>query len=192
MEPSSLVMENLPSWAGRKFCRAPPPAHRGVGEEARPSEEEITCWRLGWLRCFSPVAPPSLSLLWFPRTCGSKNPLPLLTHLVYMVTPGQGDSYPYCACMLGLSVVSDSLQPHGLWTVRLLCPWNSPGKNTGVGCCSLRQGIFLTQGLNLGLLNFRWILYCLSHQGSPLTPQPGIKTASPALEGDVLTTARPG
>ena len=36
-----------------------------------------------------------------------------------------------------------------LWTVaRLLCPWNSPGKNTGVDCCALLQGIFLTQGLN--------------------------------------------
>ena len=38
------------------------------------------------------------------------------------------------ACMLSRSVVSDSLPPHGLWPVRLLCPWDSPGKNTGVGC----------------------------------------------------------
>ena len=38
-----------------------------------------------------------------------------------------------------------------------------PGKNTGVGCPSLLQGIFLTQGLNLGLLHCRWILYHLSH-----------------------------
>ena len=39
------------------------------------------------------------------------------------------------------------------WTVaiRLLCPWNSPGKNTGVGCHFLLQGIFLIQGLNPGL-----------------------------------------
>ena len=34
---------------------------------------------------------------------------------------------------------------------RLLCPWDSPGKNTGMGCHSLLQGIFPTQGLNLGL-----------------------------------------
>ena len=46
------------------------------------------------------------------------------------------------------SVVSDSLQPYGLWPARLLCPWNSPGKNTGVGCQSLLQGIFPTQGSN--------------------------------------------
>ena len=50
---------------------------------------------------------------------------------------------------------------------RLLCPWNSPGKNTGVGSHSLLQRIFLTQGSNPGILHCRWILYHLSHQGSP-------------------------
>ena len=49
---------------------------------------------------------------------------------------------------------------------RLLCPWNSPGKSTGVGCHFLLQGIFLTQGSNLGLLHCR-ILYQQSYQGSP-------------------------
>ena len=43
---------------------------------------------------------------------------------------------------------------------------DSPGKNTGVGCHALLQGIFPTQGLNPGLVNCRWILYCLHHQGS--------------------------
>ena len=43
-----------------------------------------------------------------------------------------------------------------------------PGNNTGVGCHFLLQGIFLTQGLNPGLLYCRQTLYCLSHQGSPL------------------------
>ena len=46
-------------------------------------------------------------------------------------------------------------------------PWDSPGKNTRVGCHSLLQGIFLTQRLNPGLLHCRLILYRLSHQGSP-------------------------
>ena len=49
----------------------------------------------------------------------------------------------------------------------LLCPWNSSGKNTEVGCHSVLQGIFLTQGSNLGLLQCRQILYHLSRQGSP-------------------------
>ena len=47
----------------------------------------------------------------------------------------------------------------------LLCPWDFPGKNTRVGCHFLLQGIFLTQGSNLGLLLCRQILYHLSHQG---------------------------
>ena len=48
--------------------------------------------------------------------------------------------------MLSCSVVFDSLQPHGLYPPRLLCPWNSPGKNTGVGFHFLFLGLFLTQG----------------------------------------------
>ena len=50
---------------------------------------------------------------------------------------------------------------------RLLYGWNSPGKNTGVGCHSLLQGIFPTQGLNQDFLHCKQILYQLSHQGSP-------------------------
>ena len=62
----------------------------------------------------------------------------------------------------------DSLQPCGLQSPRLLSSWNSLGKNIGVGTHSLLQGIFPTQGLNSGLKHYRQILYCLSHQGSPL------------------------
>ena len=45
---------------------------------------------------------------------------------------------------------------------------DSPGKNTGVGCHALLQGIFPTQGSNPGLPQCRQILYYLSHQGSPI------------------------
>ena len=45
-------------------------------------------------------------------------------------------------------------------------PWDSPGKNTGVGSHFLLQGIFPTQGSNPDLPYCRQILYCLSHQGS--------------------------
>ena len=51
--------------------------------------------------------------------------------------------------------------------LRLYCPWNSPGKNIGVGYYALLQEIFLTQGSNLHLPHCREILYHLSHQGSP-------------------------
>ena len=60
------------------------------------------------------------------------------------------------------SVMSNSLQPHGLYS-----PWNSPGQNTGVGSLSLLQGIFPTQRSNPCLPHCRWILYQLSHLGSP-------------------------
>jgi len=49
--------------------------------------------------------------------------------------------------------------------MRLLRPWDFPGKSTGVGCHFLLQGIFLTQGLNLGLPHCRQPFYHLSHQG---------------------------
>ena len=51
------------------------------------------------------------------------------------------------------------LGPHGLQPTRFLCPWAFPGKNTGVSCHFLLQGIFLTQELNLHLLHCRQILY---------------------------------
>ena len=60
------------------------------------------------------------------------------------------------------SAMSNCLWPHGLYN-----PWNSPGQNTGVGSLSLLQGIFPTQGSNLGLPHCRQILYQLSHKRSP-------------------------
>ena len=56
-----------------------------------------------------------------------------------------------------------TLRPHGLQPARLLCPWDSPSKNTGVCCHALLQGFFPTWGSNLHLLwllHRRWILYC--------------------------------
>ena len=62
--------------------------------------------------------------------------------------------------------MSNSLQSHWLKLTRLLCSWNSPGKNTGVGCHFLLQGIFPTQGSNLCLLHWQVDSLPLSHQGS--------------------------
>ena len=58
--------------------------------------------------------------------------------------------------------------PHELQPTRLLCPWDDPGKNTGVGCHFLLQGIFLTQGSNL------------------------VSLMAPALAGGFFTTESPG
>ena len=84
---------------------------------------------------------------------------------------------------------------HGVLQARIL-GW--------VGSLSLLQGIFLTQGLNLGLLHCRQILYQLNHKGSPRTlewlaypflvdlPDPGIEPGSPALQVDSLPTELSG
>ena len=69
-------------------------------------------------------------------------------------------NYPMCA--LSCFTVSDCLPPNRLQPTRLLCPWDFPSKNTGVGCCSLLQGIFQTEGSYpcfLHLLHYRWIIY---------------------------------
>ena len=63
------------------------------------------------------------------------------------------------------SAVSDSLRLHGLQPARLLCPWNFPGKNIGVGCYSLLHGIFPPQGSNLHLQHWQKDSLPLSHQG---------------------------
>ena len=65
------------------------------------------------------------------------------------------------------------LRPHGLQPFRLLCPWNFPGKNTGVSCHFLLQGIILTQGTNLSLL-----LGHLDTDSLPLSQQESPKSKS--------------
>ena len=59
------------------------------------------------------------------------------------------------------------------WTVahRLLCPWNSSGKNPGVGCHLLLQGIFPSQGWNIGLQHCRQMLYHLSQSTDITLPK---------------------
>ena len=76
-----------------------------------------------------------------------------LYHLSY-----QGSSYVLKVKKWSHSVVSDSLRPCGLKPTRLLCPWDFPGKSTGVDCHFLLQGIFLTQGLNPGPLHYKQTL----------------------------------
>ena len=97
-----------------------------------------------WGLCDVPQSRLHFSSLWatyYPLNCRMNN-----RWLFFFLWDGV--SYYFITCwyfnlMLGervcvsCSVVSDSLQPYGLQPTRLLCPWNSPGKNTGVGCCSL-------------------------------------------------------
>ena len=66
------------------------------------------------------------------------------------------------------SVMSDSWWPHGRKPTRLLCPWNFPDKNSGVGCHFLLQGIFWPQGPNPCLLHWQADSLLLSHRRSPV------------------------
>ena len=82
----------------------------------------------------------------------------------FFTTKPPGKLCVFCVCgVKSSSVVSYSLQPHGVQPTRLLCPWNSPGQNTRVGSCSLLRGIFPTQGSNPGLPHCRQIFYHPSH-----------------------------
>ena len=76
---------------------------------------------------------------------------------LFTITATLGDKC-FCVCV-SHSVVSDSLPPHGLGPTRLLCPWDFPRKNAGVGCHFLLQRIF---------------------------PGPGIEPRSPSLQPDSL------
>ena len=66
-------------------------------------------------------------------------------------------------CRLVAQSCPTLLWPHGLKPSRLICPWDSPGKNTGVGCHFLLQGIFLTQGSNPHLLRWQADSLPMSH-----------------------------
>ena len=80
---------------------------------------------------------------------GIEPAFPALAGRFFTTEPPGKPNQIFESLSVSCSGVSSSLRPLGLQHTRLLCPWNSPGKNTGVGCQSLLQGIFLTQGSNL-------------------------------------------
>ena len=92
-------------------------------------------------------------------------------------------SLPLCM----LNHLSNAVWPYRLQLTRLLCLWDSPGKNTGVGCHALLQGIFPTQGLNLCLLHCRQILLTAEPPGKPLVPWSGIRPVPLQWKYGVLT-----
>ena len=107
----------------------------------KPQWNTTTC-PLGWLK---------FSKLTIATGCGNEKWMvqPLYKSLTVPYEVKHTPSH-VCVC----SVMSDSLRSHGLSPTRLFCPWDFPGKNTGVGCPFLFQGIFLTWGSNFCLLCF--------------------------------------
>ena len=86
----------------------------------------------------------------FPHTLSP--PDSIVSHLVHCSNLIDPPTVPMTMKTSKCSVMSNSSCPLGLQPARLLCLWDSPGKNTGVGCHFLLQGIFPTQGWNPRLL----------------------------------------
>ena len=127
---------------------------------------DVRCWQAGPIlgaagRRRGPPLTPQPSVGSDPRSparVSSPAPLPRLLALPRWVLLLR-------VCSLA-SVASDSARLQGLQPARLLCPWDSPGKNTGAGCHALLQGIFPTRGSHLCLLRL------LCRQAGPLEPIP--------------------
>ena len=133
-------------------------------------DQRLTAAVEQWVEeCGTTLFPPVLSLVSGCAGCGPPaKPLssegcfaPTALWFASFLLPFQ---FSGCISLLLLAlvqrVVSDSSQPHGLYS-----PWNSPGQNTGLGSLFLLQVIFPTQGSNPGLPHCGWILYQLSHKG---------------------------
>ena len=93
--------------------------------------------------------------------------------------------------LLDASALSNSLWPLGLQHTRFLCPWDSSGKNTGMGCHALLQGIFPTQRLNPGVLNSRQTLYHLNHPMGMHSDQISCSVVSDSLRPHESQHSRP-
>ena len=89
-----------------------------------------------------------------------------VTHLHFCFIFMTPVSFQYAAVVVAKSCTT-LLWPRGLQPFRLLCLWDFPSKNTGVGCHCLFQGIFPTQLSNLRLLHLQANSLSLSHQRSP-------------------------
>ena len=74
-----------------------------------------------------------------------------------------------CRCRCVCDQLCLTLRPHGLQPTRLLCPWDSPSKNTGVACHFFFQGIFPIQGSNPCLLHWQADSLLLNRQRSPIS-----------------------
>ena len=103
---------------------------------SRTAMLKYLCLQTGWWT-------PASSLSWYLVKCSKEQQTctdSLSFFSIFSVRTTGSKAKVSKSCL----VMSNSLWPHGLYPTRLLCPWNSPDKNTGVGCHSLLQQIFPT------------------------------------------------
>ena len=141
----------------------------GPGILVKAPHATVTC-RLGWASFYPVVGEPRprsgsrlqiLQSWWKSGPCRSH---PTLPHITLGAWPGLCSNLTPDAKVKSFSRVRLFVTPWTVACTRLLCPWDFPGKNTGVGCDCLLQGIFPTQKSNADLLPCRQTLYPLSHQ----------------------------
>ena len=117
--------------------------NRGMGRREVQARSFLTPVMSGMGSKVLPPHPSALSesgekVAFIPWRGTANNLIPIAIRDIQKFTE-RGKSVLVCACSVA-SVVSNSLQPEGLQPARLLCPWDFPSKNIGVGCHALLQG----------------------------------------------------
>ena len=102
---------------------------------------------------------------------------------------GYNGQFYVCPCVPNHFSHVQLFATHGPWPSRFLCPWDFPGKNTGVGWDALLQGVFLTQGLNPHLL---CLLHCGFFTNEPLGKSNFMYTLAQFLKTGKKKTSRRG
>ena len=134
-----FVYTNSSIWKNNPRDFPAEPVAKTPCSQRRPG---ITPWSGNWI----PRAETSASVHQYERSW-MLQPRPSMTEEITNVCSVTSVVYSQINKHIA-SVVSNSLRPHGPQPTRLLCPWDFPGKNTGVGCQTLLHGIFPTRWSN--------------------------------------------
>ena len=140
--PSGSAVKNPPSMQQSPEVEVRPRGHEDPLEEGMATHSSILTWRIPWTEEYG-----GLQSTVSQRAGHNWSNWALSTYAVLFSPHDKLVCEPPSRVPI--------LWPHGLGPTRLLCPWNFPGKNPGVGCHSLLQGIFPTQGSNSDLLGLQ-------------------------------------
>ena len=143
-----LVVKNPPVSAGdiRDSGLIPGSGRSPRGGHAKPFQYSCLANPMDRGAWWAKVHRVGKSRTWLKQLSKAQNKVNIgLSHVVEVIKVS--------CCLLHLSVMSNSFRPHELQPARLLCPWDSSGKNTGIGCHAFLQGTFPTQESNQPLLS---------------------------------------